>query len=130
MNVTISNQEWKQLLQSRNKSDFQIARGGWYADYNSVSNYTVLFTCNGALNYSKWCDHKFDSLVDMATAEVNEDKREKLYKLALQIAADGYSMIPLFQFSYTRLVKPRVLNYDIDNNYLDHVQTKWFNLSK
>ena len=130
VNVTISNQEWKQLLQSRNKSDFQIARGGWYADYNSVSNYTVLFTCNGALNYSKWCDHKFDSLVDMATAEVNEDKREKLYKLALQIAADGYSMIPLFQFSYTRLVKPRVLNYDIDNNYLDHVQTKWFNLSK
>lgn len=130
VNVTLVNQEWKQFLQTRHKADYQVARGGWFADYNSVSNYTALYMCNSPQNDSKWCDHKFDSFVKQANIEKNPQKREELYKQALEIVQDSYSIIPLFQFSYSRLVKPYVLDYDIDHNYLDHVQSKWMKLAK
>lgn len=130
VHVTVNNQEWKQFLQTRHKADYQVARGGWSADYNSVGNYAGLYICNSTQNDSKWCDHRFDALVAKAEAERDPQKRVVIYKQALQIVQDSYSILPLFQFSYTRLVKPYILNYDIDQNYLDHVQTKWFKLAK
>ena len=129
VNVTLANQEWKQFLLTRHKADYQVARGGWFADYNSVSNYTSLYTCDSPQNDSKFCDHKFDAMVTKAAAERNPEKRQALYLQALQIVQDSYSILPLFQFSYTRLVKPYIKDYDIDHNYLDHVQSKWMKIA-
>ena len=130
VNVKIENQEWKQFLQTRHKGEYQVARGGWLADYNSVSTYLGQYTCNSPQNDSKWCNQDFDSLVAQANKEQSPDKRAELYKLAIQIAEDSYAIIPLFQFSYIRLVKPYVENYEIERNYLDHVQTRWMKLAK
>ena len=45
--VTTSNQEWKTFLQARHTGDYDIARDGWTADYDSVDSYTTLYQCNG-----------------------------------------------------------------------------------
>ncbi len=130
INVTLVNQEWKQFLQTRHNGNYQVIQGNAIANYNSISSYTALYTCKSPQNYSKFCDHKFDALVAKARLEQNSGEREALYTQALQIVQDSYAIIPLFQPCYTRLVKPYVLNYDIDQNFLDHVQTKWMSLAK
>lgn len=124
--VTQSNQEWKTFLQDRKKADYDIARDGWNADYNSVNTYTMLYYCKSPQNNSKYCNYEYNKLIDKAQNTNNPEERIKLIRQALQLAQDDYAIIPLYQYTWHRLVNPRVKGYDADHNYFDHVQSKWY----
>ena len=62
--------------------------------------------------------------------ELDRDKRIGLIKQALSLAMNDYATIPLFQYSYQQLIKPYVKGYNPDNNYLEHMQTKWMKIEK
>lgn len=124
--VTQGNQEWKTFLKARNTANYDIARDGWIADYNSVDAYTINYYCKNPQNNSKYCNMEYNKLIDEASNTADENKRTELIKQALKIAQDDYSIIPLYQYTYTRLVKPNIKNYDQSNNHLDHVQSKWY----
>ena len=127
--VSSNNQEWKTFIAARNKGDYQIARDGWVADYDSVTSYTQLYICNSGANKAHYCNPKYDALVNQATIEKDSAKQETLYKQALQLALNDYNIIPIFQYTYQRMVKPYVKGYDIDQNYLDHTMSKWVTFS-
>jgi oligopeptide transport system substrate-binding protein len=124
--VKLTNQDWKTFIQSRHKGDYQIARSGWFADYNNISTYTPLFACHGPLNDFQWCDPEYDNLIAKATNTNDASTRINYYKAALTRVQNAYIMIPLFQFTFNRMVKPYVGNYNIEQNHFDHVQSKWF----
>lgn len=126
--ITQGNQEWKTFLKARNTANYDIARDGWSADYNSIDSYTTLYTCNSPQNNSKYCNPEFDKLVNQAEVTQDDATRIQLVRQALQIAQDDYAIIPLYQYTYTRLINPRVKNYTPDTNHLDHVQSKWYKL--
>lgn len=121
-----SNQEWKTFLQTRHKANYEIARDAWIADYDSVDTYTVLYQCNSGQNNSHYCNHEFDKLIVEARSESNADKRVDLIRQALQIAQNDYAIIPLYQYTYFRLIKPDVAGYIPENNHLDRVYSKWY----
>jgi oligopeptide transport system substrate-binding protein len=124
--VTQGNQEWKTFLKARNTANYDIARDGWVADYNDVSSYTTLYYCKSPQNNSKYCNMEYNKLIDQAQGTTDQEQRVALIKQAVQLAQDDYSIIPLYQYSYTHLVNPRVKDYDIDDNHFDHVQSKWY----
>lgn len=126
--VTSNNQEWKTFLETRHKASYDIARDAWYADYNHVYNYTQLFTCNSPLNNAHECIKEYDDLIKQSKTTQNDADRVKLVRQALALKTNSYSIIPLYQDTYYRLVKPRVQGYIIQDNHLDHVMTKWFSL--
>jgi oligopeptide transport system substrate-binding protein len=126
--VNIKNQEWKTFLQARHEGNYAVARDGWVADYNSVTTYTQLYQCNSPQNNSHYCNSNYDKLLAKAMIEPNPAKRKKLYQQALAIPLNDYAVIPLFQYTYTKLVKPYVQNYKVEINYLDHVQSKWLRM--
>lgn len=128
--VEIQNQDWKTFLQTRHKGGYQIARGGWFADYNNITTYTLLYQCNNPQNDTHWCDPEYDRLIKSGDISQDAIEQQKYYFNALQRVQDAYVAIPMFQFSYSRMVKPYVTGYDLDHNYLDHVQTKWLKLNK
>ncbi len=124
--VVSDNQEWKTFLQSRHKGSYDIARDGWVADYDSVDSYTTLFQCGGSENDAHSCTKGYNDLLKQAQATLDPALRVKLIRQALTLVMNSYSEIPLYQRTYYRLVSPRVKNYVIDDNHLDHVRTKWF----
>lgn len=124
--VTQGNQEWKTFLQDRQKANYDVARDGWNADYNSVDSYTNLWYCKGPQNNSKYCNPEYNKLIDQAQNTTDNNMRIKLIHQALQVAQDDYAIIPLYQYTWQRLVNPRVKGYDADHNYFDHVQSKWY----
>lgn len=124
--VNINNQEFKTFLQTRHKGDYDVARDGWTADYDSVDSYLNLYTCNGPQNNSHSCSDGYNKLVTQALEATDPTQRVSLNKAAIQKAMDDYAIIPLFQNTYYRLVNPRVKGYDIDTNHLDHVMSKWY----
>ncbi len=115
---------WKAVL----GIDYQIARDGWVADYNTVTTYTNLYQCNNQQNNSHYCNPAFDKLVAEANVEKDTSKQTALYKQALQIPLNDYAVIPLFQYTIQVLVKPYISGYDPDVNHLYHTQTKWMSL--
>ncbi len=127
--TTAANQEWKSFIQARNTANYDVARDGWIADYDSVDAYTNLFLCKDPLNKSKYCNPAYDQLIQQAQNTPDPDKRAKLIQQALQIAQDAYVIIPLYQYTYFRLVSPRVSGYNMDNNHFDHVMSKWYKLN-
>lgn len=129
LNVKLENVEYKSLVQSLHRGDFEIAEGNWGADYNSVTTYTPLYRCNNGNNHSFYCNQAYDSILDKADATINKDQQANLYRNAISIANNDYATIQLYEPTHQRLVKPRVHGYDIQENYLDNVQSKWFTLS-
>ena len=128
--VTLISEERKVLNNDWRTANFDMAQGGWGADYNSVTTYTPLFICNNGNNRSHYCNPKYDALIAKAEATANPQLQEQLYKQALALVLNDYPIIPLFQPTHQRLVTPRIKGYDIDSNYLDNVQTKWFHLTE
>ncbi|MEN9945882.1 MAG: hypothetical protein RLZZ293_268 [Pseudomonadota bacterium] len=127
--VTSANQEWKTFIQARNQANYDIARDGWVADYNSVDSYTSLFLCKDPTNKSKYCNPEYDKLILQAQNTSNPEQRIQLIHQALEIAQNDYAIIPLYQYSYYRLINPRVKGYEINNNHFDHVMSKWYKLN-
>lgn len=124
--VNASNQEWKTFLQTRHKADYDIARDAWIADYNSVDTYTNLYECNNPQNNAHSCTPEFDSLIHQAQQSGAESQRMALTRQALQKAMDNYSIIPLYQYTYFRVIKPSVIGYTPETNHLDNVYSKWY----
>ncbi len=127
--VELQNQEWKTLLQSLNKGDYDMSQGGWGADYNSVTTYTPLYRCGSSNNRSHYCNSEYDKLIATAEQTIDANAQTALYTKAIGIIRDDYVVVPLFEPSHQRLVNPRVKNYEIQQNYLDNVQSKWLNLA-
>jgi oligopeptide transport system substrate-binding protein len=123
--VTLQPQDWKTFLQSRHTGQYQIARGGWFADYNNVTTYTLLYKCGSTINDTHWCDSEYNRLISQGDMAVNKAEQYKNYSQALQRVQDAYIVLPLFQLTFDRMVKPYVKNYQLDNNYLDRTQSKW-----
>lgn len=126
--VSLVGVEPKVLTQDLKNGNYDIGLGRWGADYNSVTTYTPLFVCNNGNNRSHYCNAEYDSLITKAEQMINPKQQVELYKQAIQLVLDDYPIIPLFIPTHQRLVNPRLKAYDIDNNYLDNIQSKWFYL--
>lgn len=137
VNVKYTNAELKTFLSDIYSGKFEVASERWYADYNSVNNYIDLYECDNPENKIRFCNSKFDTLLEQAANSFDKpttrddlarSSRSDNIKQAIKIIEDSYAMIPLFQGTYSKLVSLKVQGYDIDNNHLDHVQTKWLYL--
>lgn len=124
--VTSSNQEFKTFLQARHKADYDIARDGWVADYDSISSYTNLYQCNNPQNNAHSCTPGYNDLLNQAQISTDPVQQVALTRQALKLAMDNYVIIPLYQDTYYRAVNPRVKGYNPDTNHLDHVMSKWY----
>lgn len=126
--IDLKNQEWKTFLQTRHTGNYDIARDAWIADYNSVDSYTTIFKCNGPQNNSHYCNPRYDELLQLATAESDLKEKYRLNREALKVAMNDYPIIPLYQYTYFRLINPKITNYTPAVNHLDHVQSKWYSI--
>ena len=127
--VSQGNQEWKTFLKARNMANYDVARDGWIADYDSVDSYTNLYQCGNPQDNAKYCNQQYNQLITQAQNSTDPVQRVNLIKQAIQIAQNDYPVIPLYQYTYYRLVDPRVKGYTPETNHLDHVQSKWYKLN-
>lgn len=123
--TTIHNAEWKVYLQNRRNGQFEVARNNWGAAFNFITTYTPEYQCNSSVNASKLCLPAYDQLIESADREQNFTLQTQLYKQALNLAMEQYAVIPLYQNSYTTLIKPYVQGLTIESNLLEDIRSKW-----
>jgi oligopeptide transport system substrate-binding protein len=123
VNVQIENLEFKVLVKQRHDGAFQVARDGWYADYNDATTFYNLVQCGNPQNDQRNCNPKADALASEANLQSDEGKRSAMLTQAFALAMNDYPLVPLFQYSNARLVKPWVGGYSL-TNYLDERATQ------
>ncbi|WP_322048448.1 peptide ABC transporter substrate-binding protein [Paraburkholderia sp. J67] len=118
VNIKMENLEYKVLLKQRHDGAYQIARDGWYADYNDAMTYYALIQCGSPQNDQRYCNPKVDDQVVEANHQPDEAKRREMITQAFSLAMRDYPVVPLYQYSNARLVKSYVGGYTL-TNYLD-----------
>ncbi|WP_025596737.1 peptide ABC transporter substrate-binding protein [Burkholderia sp. WSM2230] len=123
VNTKLENVEYKVLLKQRHDGKVQASRDGWFVDYNDAMSYFDLIRCNSVQNDQRYCNPQVDKIVEEANQQLDDAKRAALLTKAHDLAMNDYPMVPLFQYSAVRLVKPYVGGYT-STNYVDQRATQ------
>ncbi len=77
--------------------DFEVGDAGWIADYNDGQNFLYLLqTSSGTMNYGRYSNDEFDSLMAEANATLDLVTRAGLMKQAEQLMLDEQPLIPTY----------------------------------
>ncbi len=115
INTKLENVEFKVLMKERHDGKVQIARDGWFADYNDAMTFFDLIRCGSSQNTVGYCNKQVDTLVDEGNQKLDDKARAALLTQAHDTAMNDAPMVPLFQYSADRLVKPYVGGYSLKN---------------
>jgi oligopeptide transport system substrate-binding protein len=118
------NEEWKVFLNRRkSKSETQLYRASWIADYNDASSFLTLFTSNNAKNDTGYANNKYDNLVVQVESAIDNAKRSRLIRQAEKKLLDDQVIIPIYHYVSKHLVKPDIKGYR--PNPLDHHYSRY-----
>ena len=108
----------------RDGGDYDVARAGWLGDYSDPQNFLMLLKGdNVGLNYSRYSNPAYDSLLAKAEAERNLGERAKILADAEAILLRDQPIIPLLFYSSKNLISPKVSGWK--PNLLDRHLTRY-----
>lgn len=115
VDIKTQNQEWGVFIQTRNKLNFQIARGGWSADYNDPMTFLDMWTTGNTNNNSGYANPAYDALIQAAKTETDPGKRmEDFAKAEKILVQDDMVMLPIYYYTNPSLTKPNVKGIALD----------------
>ena len=113
--VKLQNQEWKTYIDSRNSGNFDVIRASWIGDYNEPSTFLSLLTSSHSGNIARFHNADYDAVLAQASKESNAQARNEDYNRAEQIIDTQVPIAPIYQYTNSRLIKPWVKGYPINN---------------
>lgn len=107
MELKLDFNEWSSFQQKTNNGEYQMANMLWSTDYDDPMSMMGLFTTGNMSIPTFWSNEEFDSLIEQASTEMDEQKRVDLYYQAEKILfEEGCVICPLVndqwhKFNYT-----------------------------
>jgi oligopeptide transport system substrate-binding protein len=99
--------EFRVFLEGRrDHSRWDVARLGWYADYDDPASFLEVFSKNNIQNDPGYASPEFNNLIDAARLEPVPEKRLLLLQRSEEVLLDDYPIIPVYFYTSRRLVKP------------------------
>lgn len=108
INAVVREQNWKDYLDSIADGEFEVARSGWVANYNDPMALLDSFESGSLSNDMNWSDASFDALIRQARNTGDRTRRLAILQDAERLMLKQQPLIPLFTYSQTYLVDPRV----------------------
>jgi oligopeptide transport system substrate-binding protein len=108
INVTLTNQEWKVYLASRDRGDYQVLRAGWIADYVDPMTFLDLWMTGNGNNDTGWSHPKYDNLLRQAQNTGNLQIRLLLLHQAEKILMNELPVMPIYFYTRPYIIKDRV----------------------
>jgi oligopeptide transport system substrate-binding protein len=126
--ITLYNQEWKVYLDSQKTTNFQFQRAGWIADYADPHVFFDLWRTGGGNNNTNWGNAEYDRLLVRALETKTTAERYEVYQQMEKLLVDELPVMPIFFYTYARLIRPAVKNYH--TTYLDNFPWKYVDLER
>jgi oligopeptide transport system substrate-binding protein len=115
------------LTGRKDRSRWDVARLGWYADYDDPASFLEVFSRNNSQNDPDYMGSEFNNLIDAARVEPNPDKRILLLQKSEEVLLNDYPIIPVYFYTARRLVKPYLGGAEItplNHTYSKHLYWK------
>jgi oligopeptide transport system substrate-binding protein len=115
------------LAGRKDRSRWDVARLGWYADYDDPASFLEVFSRDNSQNDPGYLSSEFNNLIDAARIEPNTDKRILLLQRSEDVLLNDYPIIPVYFYSARRLVKPYLGGAEItplNHTYSKHLYWK------
>jgi len=109
--ITLVNQEWKVYIDNQHAKNFQFQRGGWIADYVDPHVFFDIWESTGGNNDTNWGNAEYDRLLHSALGTPNDAARFAVYQQMEKILIDEMPVMPIYFYTYSRLVSPRVKGF-------------------
>ncbi|MEL6682814.1 MAG: peptide ABC transporter substrate-binding protein [Pseudomonadota bacterium] len=116
--TTLANQEWQTFLEARSNGDFEVARGGWCADYNEASTFLDLMQSESGYNDSKYVNPEVDAL--LAEAKTSDNAQANYDRVEEFIAQDA-PIIPIYHYASVKMFAENLEGWPFDN-----FQQNWY----
>jgi oligopeptide transport system substrate-binding protein len=111
INIVLDSMEAKAYQAAYKDKDYELAFGGWGADYPDPQNWMAsLFGCKASNNKYNYCDQQFDQASAKGDTGTDLNQRLQAYAQAQQILVQDLPVAPLFYRGRMVLVKPWVQN--------------------
>lgn len=108
---------WEALLQQREQKQFQLARGGWCADFPDPVAFLQPFHSRSPDNKSGYSNADVDGVLEQLQQQPLENsERERLIRHILSILEEDVALLPLFQYQRRLVVHPSVQGIDLRNS--------------
>ena len=103
-------QEYKAFLTSRHdRTQWDVARLAWVADFNDASNFLDTFRSDSANNDEGYANAEFDAALMSAAQAPDATSRRQNLESAERILMEDYAVAPLYYFVSKRLVKSSIM---------------------
>jgi oligopeptide transport system substrate-binding protein len=115
------------LAGRKDRSRWDVARLGWYADYDDPASFLEVFSRSNSQNDPGYMSSEFNNLIDDARIEPNPDKRIQLLQRSEEVLLNDYPIIPVYFYTARRLVKPYLGGAEItplNHTYSKHLYWK------
>ena len=116
--TTLANQEWQTFLEARGNGDFEVARGGWCADYNEASTFLDLMQSESGYNDSKYLNPEVDALLAEAKTA---DNPQPNYDRVEEFIAQDTPIIPIYHYASVKLFAENLEGWPFEN-----FQQNWY----
>ena len=110
-NVTLQNQEWKTMLNTRHEGNYDVARATWCADYNEPSTFLNMMLSDASTNTGFYRSPAFDALIAQSLNAADAKQRAALYQQAEAQLDKDSALVPVYYRVSVRLFKPWVGGY-------------------
>jgi len=121
LDIQLQSLELQVFREKLKQGDFQIASGGWYADYHDPINFLEVFKYKtNATNATRWEDPHYTELLNASSSEADPLKRLDMLKSAEAILLEQMPVAPLFFAVFNYVKDDNLLGvYFSDLGYLD-----------
>jgi oligopeptide transport system substrate-binding protein len=111
INIVLDSMESKAYQAAYKDKDYELAFGGWGADYPDPQDWMgSLFGCKASNNKYNYCNPEFDQASAKGDTGTDQNQRLQAYAQAQQILIQDLPVAPLFYRGRMVLVKPWVQN--------------------
>jgi oligopeptide transport system substrate-binding protein len=129
VNVTIAQIETQILYENLRTGDFIVSDSAWVADFDDASNFLYLMeTRAGPMNYSRYSNPEYDTLMAAANREMDMVKRAGMMKRAEQMMLDDMPIVPMWYLVNRALINPRVTGWE--DNIVDIHRSRYLCFSE
>ena len=109
VNVTLTNQESKVFLESRNQGNFQIARASWIGDYADPMTFMDVF--KDPTNDAKYNNPAYNRLIEQAQSTLDQTERMQAMHQAEKVLFDDWVILPVYYTTQPYVAHPYIKGY-------------------
>jgi oligopeptide transport system substrate-binding protein len=114
LGIEVENVEVKVFGARKHAHQFEIARGGWYGDYDDPSTFTDKYKSTSDGNDGLWANKEYDRLCAAAEVEPNPAKRLELLSKAEGILLEDAGIAPIYGYVGAYLFRDDVHGLPVD----------------